>query len=163
MKLIGSLFLALMPAAMNHAAVAQIWPKSIPDFHTTAKDGISEAQAEYIVALTAEHEHFRVRDRRSSIERLTDNGDEKTDPFPGFFYFSIVFNTSKSLVIDNARVYYVSKMTGDVWDAATPSPLQCHRVSFPALRNIQKEIMASTGASFAGERSERLSIGCTGE
>ena len=144
-------------------ALAQIWPNVVPSFREIAGNGISEAQAEYIAALTAQHEGYRVWDDRSRIDRLTKEGRGETDAFPGFFTFSIGFDMPGYALIYFPREYYVSKMTGDVWQATTPSPPRCYRVSFAALRKIQKEIMAHTGSNFAAEKSQRAGIYCAGE
>jgi hypothetical protein len=66
------------------------------------------------------------------------------------------------LVVFNPRVYYVSKMTGDVSEGDTPSLLRCRRVSFPALTDLQSKMMAA-GATFASEAAQRAGIGCAEE
>ena len=144
-------------------AMAQIWPNVAPSFREIPENGISEAQAEYIAALAAQHEGYRVWDHRSSIDRLTKEGRGETDAFPGFFTFSIGFDMPGYALIYFPREYYVSKMTGDVWQATEPAPLYCYRVSFAALRKIQRVIMRHTGSNFAAEKSKRASIYCTGE
>jgi hypothetical protein len=143
-------------------AFARIWPKSIPDYRQISGAGLDEAQAEYLVALVAKHQGYRVDKDGSVIERLTEGGKGEKDSFPGYFYLRIGFGSASQDVTYYPQYYFVSKTTGDVWTARIPDALKCQRVSFAALQKIQNQIMSRTGGSFAAEKAQRDALGCAG-
>jgi hypothetical protein len=153
------LILAVTPAR------AQVWPNSVPDYQSTAKGGINEAQARYLVALVARRQRYDVRAPYSFIERLGNLRPGAVDEYPGFFYLSIGFDdigypVQRYPLIYFPRTYYVSKMTGDVLAHIDRPPIECRRVSFPSLRKIQREIMRRTGVTISGETQQRLGLNC---
>ena len=136
---------------------------TVPDFTKTGKDGITLTQAYYIVSIVARWEHYRVEDRASFIERLTVDAGGEVEPYPGFFDLRIGFDRERYAFIYYPRDYFISKITGDVWQTRVPGALHCYRVSFAALRAIQRKIMARTGATFASEKRERRGLYCADE
>jgi len=151
-----SSLLTLVDANDSHS---RIWPKSIPSFRHISTEGISQKQAEYIVALTARHEKIPVNMHNSAIERLT-----YTDPivFPpdGFYYFSLEYLVHVSMVISYRNAYYVDRKTGDVLEEEEAMSTPCLRVSFPALAKLQSKIMAATGATFKSEAAQQDTLRC---
>jgi hypothetical protein len=75
----------------------------------------------------------------------------------------VVFDLPPHNFIHYVKQYYISKVTGDVIDNLDRPPIWCYRVTFPALRKIQKQIMAQTGATFASEKQQRLGLHCFDE
>jgi hypothetical protein len=142
----------LMAVSLTGSAIAEIWPDTVPSFKHIGREGITERQADYIAALVAQHEGYRVWEQYSSIEGL--------NVYPGYFYVRITFDMPNYAFEYSPRYYFISKMTGDVWQSHIPGALYCYRVSFPALRAVQRKIMKKTSLNFAKEKSLRKGIYC---
>lgn len=141
-------------------ASARIWPETIPDFHQTPKAGLNEAQADYIVALVAKHQGYRVDQDGSVTERLTREGKGVDDPIPGYFYYRIGFNGGNNDVMTYSQYYYINKKTGDVFSSKIPDSLKCRRISFSELKKIQNIIMKNTEEHLATKAEVSRAIGC---
>jgi hypothetical protein len=146
------------PSRANY--VMPIWRGAAPDFREIGREGINLEQAYYIVALVARHQNYRVWDEESTIESW--DVEWTSEPSNRFFTLAIGFFRNVDPAENFPRIYYVSKMTGDVWSAVFLD-FPCHRISFPALRAIQSKIRAKTGVTLASERQQRIGIECTDE
>src|SRR5579859_6402571 len=139
------LTMASLGAHMNAITEnSRIWPKTIPSFQHISQHGISQKQAEYLVALVAQHEKIPVKSRYSAIFRNIYT-DVEIFPPKGYFYFSLGFADGPSLIINYEHGYYVDRLTGDVLEEELALSTPCLRVSFPALAKLQAKIMAATG------------------
>ncbi len=152
--------MALLATHMNAVtANSRIWPENIPSFQHVSKHGISQRQAEYLVALAARHEKIPVKARYSAIFRNT-----YTDPaiFPpeGYFYFSLGFANHSGLLINYRNAYYIDRLTGDILTEQSAMNTPCLRVTFPALVKLQSKIMAATGATVRSEAAQQHTLEC---
>lgn len=126
-----------------------------PDFDVAKvqKSGLSAEQARQVLTLVLVHEKYRLCKRGLGIE-----GPFKGSLVPGYFSFSLEFESAENGATQVLGMYRISKFTGDVWEFNL-----CQRYDFPKLKEIQAAIMKKTGKSFADETAARRRLGCTDE
>ena len=75
--------------------------------------------------------------------------------YPGYFEFSLTYETSQAGATEALRLYAVSRRTGDVWEVNL-----CHRYAFPTLVKEQAAIQRWTGYSLADDAASVEGLGC---
>ena len=116
--------------------------------------GLSREQARQVLVVVLKHEGYRLGKAGVFIDG--DLADEKGNPpHPGYFDFSLGYDNPRAGAIEYWGLFSVSTLTGDVWETNI-----CKRFAFPALRRIQRLIMARTGKSMADESQQLQGLGC---
>lgn len=119
--------------------------------------GITKAQAEKLLIIALEHQKYDL-----SLDGVFVDGDLEdkhgNPPHPGYYDFSLGYDTPNAGAIEYWGLFSVSSQTGDIWEIN-----QCQRIKFHELQRIQREIMKKTGATFASEVVQRRGLGCTDE
>ncbi|EPK7286155.1 hypothetical protein [Citrobacter farmeri] len=122
-----------------------------------SRNGMTKAQAEKLLIIALKYEKYNF-----SIPGAFVDGDlqdkQGNAPHPGYYDFSVGYDTSKAGAIEYWGLFSVSPSTGDIWEIN-----ECERISFPELKNIQTEIMKKTGVTFSNEKVQRRGLGCTDE
>jgi hypothetical protein len=132
------------------------WPQQAP-FRADQVEvtGLSREQAKQVLIIVLKHEKFRLS--MPGVFINADLADNKGNPpHPGFYDYSVGYDSAKAGATEYLGLFSVSRMTGDVWEINI-----CKHYEFPDLRHIQSIIMQRTGQSFAGEKQARLGLGCT--
>ncbi|HCI4950857.1 TPA: hypothetical protein NPF41_004271, partial [Salmonella enterica] len=116
-----------------------------------------KAQAEKLLIIALKYQKYDL-----SLDGVFVDGDLQdkhgNPPHPGYYDFSLGYDTPTAGAIDYWGLFSVSSQTGDIWEIN-----KCERVIFPQLQKIQQEIMKKTGATFASEVVQRRGLGCTDE
>ncbi|EBS1067499.1 TPA: hypothetical protein LC393_003522 [Salmonella enterica subsp. enterica serovar Wangata] len=121
------------------------------------RGGMTKAQAEKLLIIALKYQKYDL-----SLDGVFVDGDLQdkhgNPPHPGYYDFSLGYDTPTAGAIDYWGLFSVSSQTGDIWEIN-----KCERVIFPQLQKIQQEIMKKTGATFASEVVQRRGLGCTDE
>jgi hypothetical protein len=119
--------------------------------------GLSRDQAKQVLIIVLKQEKYRLS--MPGVFIHGDLADEKGNPpHPGYYDFSVGYDSVKAGATEYLGLFSVSRMTGDVWEINI-----CRRYDFPELRRVQAVIMRRTGKSFANEKQARRGLGCTDE
>jgi hypothetical protein len=124
------------------------------DADKISPQGLSRDQAEAVLRVVLKHQRYDPNKLGMDIHAL--HKKDGSDPHPGFYDFSFIYDTPTSGATEVLGAYAVSRFTGDVWEVNL-----CKRYSMRDLKNLQKIIMERTGKTFAGEKKERLGLGCS--
>jgi hypothetical protein len=120
-------------------------------------NGLTREQARQVLVVVLKHERYKLGMPGVFIDG--DLADEKGNPpHPGYFDFSLGYDSPKAGATEYMGLFSVSTATGDVWEINI-----CKRFVFPALRSLQSGIMARTGRTMADEMAQRRGLGCTDE
>jgi len=122
-----------------------------------APEGLSRDQAQKVLITVLKHQQYKLGKPGVFIDgNLTDENGKP--PHPGYFDFSVGYDSPKAGATEYWGLFSVSVLTGDVWEINT-----CKRFTFPALQNIQKNIMRQTDKTMTDEKAQRKGLGCTDE
>lgn len=119
--------------------------------------GLTKMQAKQVLVTVLMHEKFKLAKPGVSINDDLLGPDGKP-PHPGYYDFSIGYDSPSAGATEYVGLFSVSTATGDVWETNL-----CKRYVFPALKATQKAIMKQTGKTFESEKRERRGLGCTDE
>lgn len=111
--------------------------------------GLSIPQAKKVLIAVLKHEKYNLSRRGMAIE------DDLKPMRPGYYDFSLIYDSPNAGATDVLGLYSVNILTGDVWENE-----QCIRYQFKKLRDIQGEIRRSTGKSIALDAVARAEVGC---
>lgn len=121
------------------------------------REGMTKAQAEKLLIIVLRHQKYNL-----SLGGIFIDGDlqdgQGNAPHPGYYDFSLGYDTPTAGATDYLGLFSVSPKTGDIWEIN-----ECERVVYPELQKIQQGIMKKTGATFASEVVQRRGLGCTDE
>jgi hypothetical protein len=141
LTLVASVVLAKGPAVLS---ADQVQPT-----------GLTKDQAKQVLTVVLKHERYKLR--MPGVFINGDLADEKGNPpHPGYFDFSLGYDSPKAGATEYMGLFSVSTATGDVWEINT-----CKHFAFPALRRLQSEITARTRKTMADEVAQRRGLGCT--
>ncbi len=121
------------------------------------ENGLTKDQAKQVLMVVLRHEKYRLSMPGVFIDgNLAD--EQGNPPHPGYFDFSLGYDSPKAGATDYLGLFSVSVKTGDVWEINS-----CKNFHFPALAQLQAMIMKRTKQTFAGEKDARKGLGCTDE
>lgn len=113
------------------------------------REGMTKTQAEKVLIIVLRHQKYNL-----SLEGIFIDGDLQDEqgnvPHPGYYDFSLGYDTPTAGATDYLGLFSVSPKTGDIWEIN-----ECERVVFPELQKIQQGIMEKNGATFASEVVQR--------
>lgn len=139
------------------ASVASAKEPAIIPLGQIAPEGLSRNQAKQVLIAALKHQRYKLE--KSGVFIDGDLTDENGNPsHPGYFDFSLGYDSPKAGATEYWGVFSVSVLIGDVWEINT-----CKRFVFPALQRIQKNIMKQTGKTIADEKAQHRGLGCTEE
>jgi hypothetical protein len=115
--------------------------------------GLTKDQAKQVLIVVLKHLKFKLKTPGMYVDG--DIGKPGTQIRPGYYDFSLSFDTPKAAATAYLGYYSVDIMTGDVWESE-----QCEHYCFPALRKLQAQIMKRTGATMPSEEVSRETVGC---
>lgn len=118
-----------------------------------ATTGLSKPQAKAVLILVLQHLKFKLNAPGMFLDG--DLGKNGVPIRPGYYDFSLSYDTPDAAAMAYLGYYSVNIMTGDVWESE-----QCEHYTFPALRKLQKQIMRRTGATMLSVAKARASVGC---
>lgn len=146
----------LLVFAITASVASAKEPTTIPLDQITS-EGLSRGQAKQVLIVVLKHQRYKLGKSGVFIDGdLTDENGKP--PHPGYFDFSLGYDSPKAGATEYWGLFSVSVSTGDVWETNT-----CKRFVFPALQRIQKNIMERTGKTMADEKAQRRGLGCTEE
>lgn len=119
-----------------------------------AKTGLTKQQAKQVLILVLEHDKFRLSAPGMFIDDDLQgpNGEPNR---PGYFDFSLSYDTPKAGASAYLGYYSVNIKTGDVWEVES-----CIHYDFPELRKLQHKIVHQTGIHLLKEEVARNEVGC---
>lgn len=118
-----------------------------------AATGLTKPQARAVLVVVLQHLKFKLNAPGMFLDG--DLGKSGAPIRPGYYDFSLSYDTPKAAATAYLGYYSVNIMTGDVWESE-----QCEHYSFPALRKLQKNIMRRTGTAMLPEDKARAGVGC---
>ncbi len=96
---------------------------------------MTKAQAEKLLIIALKYQKYDL-----SLDGVFVDGDLQdkhgNPPHPGYYDFSLGYDTPTAGAIDYWGLFSVSSQTGDIWEIN-----KCERIIFPQLQKIQQEIM----------------------
>jgi hypothetical protein len=152
-KVVGRMCVAFFVFALSvtAAAAAGIDLKSIQSA------GLTKDQAKEVLVLALKHDKYNLSKRGVFIDG--DLKDANGNPaHPGYYDFSLGYDSPKSGATEYMGLFSVSVLTGDVWETNT-----CKRLGSRALKRLQTVISHKTTKTFADEKDARRGLGCTDE
>jgi len=121
---------------------------------SVAHSGLTKEQAKQVLIVVLKHEKFHLSVPGMYIDDDLYGPNGKPNR-PGYFDFSLSYDTPKAGATAYLGYYAVNIKTGDVWEVES-----CMRYSFPALRILQQQISFRTGVSLLNEEAARDEVGC---
>jgi hypothetical protein len=116
--------------------------------------GLTKAQAKQILIVVLTHERKPIDGLGTFIDDdLRDKSGEP--PHPGYFDFSLGYDSPGAGATEYMGLYAVSSATGDVWELN-----RCEHYDFPELRRIQAKISHRTHRTVVDEKDLRRGLGC---
>jgi hypothetical protein len=119
-----------------------------------SSSGLTKEQAKQVLIVVLKHEKYRLSDPGMYIDGDLQNKDG-TPNRPGYFDFSLSYETPKAGATAYVGYYSVNIKTGDIWEVES-----CLHYRFPALRRLQQQITKRTGTEIANAKIARDEVGC---
>src|SRR5262249_41976365 len=117
---------------------------------------LSDSEVEDVLRTVLAHERLASPGDGTVIEVLRER--TSADIYPGYVAFGVSIDRPEEAATPVKGRFAVSRRTGDVWELSL-----CQRYSFSALRALQRQIGARTGARLGDETAQRRRLGCTDE
>jgi len=150
MQIAKYLFFGLAAVALQSAFAA---PRVL-NFNDVSNDGLTKTQAKKLLIVVLKKEKYRLSDPGMYIDGDL-AGKDGTPNRPGYYDFSLSYDTPKAGATAYLGYYSVNIKTGDVWEVES-----CFRYRFKSLRRLQTEIEKRTGTMLADEKVARDEVGC---
>ncbi|KIH82243.1 hypothetical protein [Pseudomonas batumici] len=142
------LTLSLASATLSACAASTLPPEQIKP------EGLSREQAQQVLVVALKQQPYKLSKPGVFIDGDLADGNGNP-PHPGYFDFSLGYDDPKAGATEYWGLFSVSVLTGDVWEINS-----CKRLTAPALKQLQTQIMARTGKTLNDEAGQRQGLGC---
>lgn len=144
-------FLLALATLAPAIASAGSGPLKIDDVMPT---GLTKNQAKQVLIVVLKHARFNLSTPGMYIDDDL-HGPNGEPNRPGYYDFSLSYDTPKAGATNYLGYYSVNVRSGDVWEVES-----CKRYGFPKLRALQRKLKKRTGTALADERIARDEVGC---